>query len=217
VLDLQAAGEEGGRVIYVEETARRVNGLDLCRMIADTHEELEAAARALAIKPEWRLDTGKPGERYEIRLSTRKQAFKLGARMVESEVMDKLIELRATDAGRVVELLQRVKAATDPDRPGGETEAFLRRVIASPADTCVVICRDIHHQHDLYRRLREMAPTLEGVSDISVLFRRDRRRIAIRRADNLPQFSIAEPWVAPGVVVTRELAAAVESMGRRAS
>jgi hypothetical protein len=61
-----------------------------CHLIADSDSELEAVARKLHLRPEW-----KHGDHYDLRPRKRAQAVRLGAKEVSStEIVEVRMRLR---------------------------------------------------------------------------------------------------------------------------
>lgn len=73
--------------VYVDNMFRRQdvkNGRNLvrgtwCHMMADTHEELEAMARLIGMRPEWIQYPGTYKEHYDVTKERRALALKNGA------------------------------------------------------------------------------------------------------------------------------------------
>lgn len=54
-----------------------------CHLACDTSAELDAAARCLQLRPEWKQDTGKPTEHFDLTRGMRETALtRCGAREV---------------------------------------------------------------------------------------------------------------------------------------
>lgn len=74
--------------VYVDNYLQKVdvkNGNRIVRgrwshMFADTHEELEEMARLIGLKPEWIQSKGTYKEHYDLTLTRRKDALRLGAK-----------------------------------------------------------------------------------------------------------------------------------------
>lgn len=60
--------------------SRRWPYSEACHLTADSHEELEAMARRLRLRPEWIQHAGRPTEHYDLTPAKRAQAVRYGAR-----------------------------------------------------------------------------------------------------------------------------------------
>jgi hypothetical protein len=56
--------------------------MKMSHMIADTSEELVEMAKAIGMKPEWIQNPGTPREHFDVCMSKRLKAIKLGAKAV---------------------------------------------------------------------------------------------------------------------------------------
>lgn len=74
-------------------------------LLADTHDELEAFARLLGLRPEWIQHEGRAIEHYDVTDTVRARALKLGA-----------VPMRYGREGGLFTLLKAAKAAGDAER-----------------------------------------------------------------------------------------------------
>lgn len=76
---------------FIEARVGRINTA-WCHMTADSHEELEAMARLIGLKPEWIQFPGTWKEHYDLTLSRRATAVAAGA--VEMSFRERVIAMR---------------------------------------------------------------------------------------------------------------------------
>lgn len=84
---------------FYELTGRNFGRMKMCHMIADTTEELLAMVDAIGVKRRWLQHPGTCNEHFDICLSKRTQAVKLGAVEINARDYAKEIERRCEEAG----------------------------------------------------------------------------------------------------------------------
>lgn len=85
--------------VYVDPPLWSRHGTRWCHLVADTHEELEAFARRIELKPEWIQKAGTRHEHYDLPPEARSRAIELGA--VETTIVEMATVLtRKRDAER---------------------------------------------------------------------------------------------------------------------
>ena len=67
--------------IYVDDLYRKVGRMKLCRLTADSEDELQDLARRLYLPQKWYH-----GDHYEVSVSARNLAIRLGAKSVTAYV-----------------------------------------------------------------------------------------------------------------------------------
>lgn len=65
--------------VYVDDMRAQFRGMIMCHMIADTREELEAMAARIGVPVRHIQHAGTPQEHFDVSLSKRKLAVRLGA------------------------------------------------------------------------------------------------------------------------------------------
>lgn len=78
--------------VYVDTMRARLGRMRMCHMTADTHEELEQLARAIGAQPGWLQHAGTPKEHYDLPLSRKARALKLGALLITQRQTVRLIQ-----------------------------------------------------------------------------------------------------------------------------
>jgi hypothetical protein len=72
----------------------------MCHMIADTHVELMAMADAIGVQRRWLQQAGNHGEHFDVSLSKRAMAVRLGAVEVTTRVLAERAAARRGPAGK---------------------------------------------------------------------------------------------------------------------
>lgn len=93
--------------VYVDDMRAPFRGMVMCHMVADTDDELHAMADKLGLARRWHQKPGTPHSHYDIAMSKREQAVRLGA-----------IEIGKT---KLVEIIRTKRAALSASR-GAEGE-----------------------------------------------------------------------------------------------
>jgi hypothetical protein len=65
--------------VYVDDMRAPFGRMIMCHMMADSREELDAMADAIGVARKWIQKPGTVGEHYDIALSMRAKAVRLGA------------------------------------------------------------------------------------------------------------------------------------------
>lgn len=68
--------------VYVDDMRAPFRGMVMCHMLADTDAELHAMAAQLGLARRWHQKPGTPHSHYDIAMSKRALAVKLGAKEV---------------------------------------------------------------------------------------------------------------------------------------
>lgn len=84
---------------FYELTGRNFGRMKMCHMIADTTEELLAMVDAIGVARRHIQHAGTLGEHFDICLSYRRKAVKLGAIEINARDYAKAIEKRCEEAG----------------------------------------------------------------------------------------------------------------------
>lgn len=77
--------------VYVDNMKAKFGRMVMCHMLADSDEELHAMADAIGVSRRWHQNAGTYRSHYDICLSKRAEAVRLGA-----------VEITMMDAGRLV-------------------------------------------------------------------------------------------------------------------
>ena len=73
--------------VYVDNMRAAYGRMKMCHMIADSREELDAMADAIGVARKWIQHVGTWREHYDVCLSAREKAVKLGAIEVTSRAL----------------------------------------------------------------------------------------------------------------------------------
>jgi hypothetical protein len=65
--------------VYVDSMRAGYGRMIMCHMVADSRAELDAMADAIGVARKWIQHVGKPSEHYDVCLSKRARAVRLGA------------------------------------------------------------------------------------------------------------------------------------------
>jgi hypothetical protein len=68
--------------VYVDDMNAPFRGMICCHLLADTHEELLAMADAIGMQRKWIQHAGTAREHFDIALSKKRLALKLGAQAI---------------------------------------------------------------------------------------------------------------------------------------
>jgi Protein of unknown function (DUF4031) len=68
--------------VYVDDMKAAYGRMIMCHMIADTHEELLSMVARIGVNRKWIQNAGKPDEHFDIALSKRALAVRLGAKQI---------------------------------------------------------------------------------------------------------------------------------------
>jgi len=79
-------------MVYVDDMKAGFGRMVMCHMAADTTEELLAMAAAIGVNEKWIQYPGTAKEHFDICLSKRARAVKLGARQVTQRELVELVE-----------------------------------------------------------------------------------------------------------------------------
>ena len=83
--------------VYVNKLRTRYGGLTLCHLLADSVEELHAAAKKLGVEPQLFQKDGMP--HYDLSLKKRDLAIKAGAKVIDREELAGLMKKYGLQAG----------------------------------------------------------------------------------------------------------------------
>ena len=90
--------------VYVDDMAAPYRGMKMCHMVADTDDELHAMADQIGVSRRWHQKPGTPHSHYDVCLTKRALAVKLGAQEITRRETGLLIlKKRAALAGPPVE------------------------------------------------------------------------------------------------------------------
>ncbi len=93
--------------VYVDKASHAYGWMVMCHMLADSTEELLAAADVIGVQRKWVQNPGTPGEHFDVCQSKRALAVKAGAVEVTSR--------------QLAEVIRRKRAAqADTTRYGGK-------------------------------------------------------------------------------------------------
>ena len=84
---------------YVDNARIPYRGMLMSHLIADSPEELEAMARELGLRPEWRQHPDTDAEHYDISDSKRQQALRRGVKGVTSRELVRILRRRREEWG----------------------------------------------------------------------------------------------------------------------
>lgn len=116
--------------VYVDDMQARYRRMIMCHMLADTDEELHAMASAIGVARKWHQKPGTPHSHYDICMSKKAKAIKLGAKQIGRKEVAELVnkkrlvrraifQLFQCEMSRVIERNERVffgiDFATGPD------------------------------------------------------------------------------------------------------
>lgn len=90
--------------VYVDDMQARYRRMVMCHMLADTDEELHAMADAIGVARKWHQKAGTPHSHYDICLSKKAKALKLGAVLIGRKEVAELVQSK-----RVAFFQERVK------------------------------------------------------------------------------------------------------------
>ena len=65
--------------VYVDDYRAPLGRMQMCHMIADTHDELVSMADAIGVARRWLQHAGTPREHFDVCLSKKKLALQNGA------------------------------------------------------------------------------------------------------------------------------------------
>lgn len=90
--------------VYVDDMRAQYGRMVMCHMLADTDEELHAMADRIGVARRWHQKSGTPHSHYDICLSKRALAVRLGASEVDRAGVGAIIKakraaLSGSDAG----------------------------------------------------------------------------------------------------------------------
>lgn len=77
--------------VYVDDMKSPYGRMKMCHMIADTTEELLEMVDKIGVQRKWIQKTGTPYEHFDIALTKREKAIKLGAIEISSKELVKII------------------------------------------------------------------------------------------------------------------------------
>lgn len=92
--------------VYVDDMKAGFGRMVMCHMAADTSEELLAMAEMIGVAAKWIQYPGTAKEHFDICLSKRARAVKLGARQVTQREMVELVERKRTHPAVLANLPQ---------------------------------------------------------------------------------------------------------------
>lgn len=125
-------------MVYVDNMNNPTGDWLLCNMVADTVEELLVMAGAIGLKPDW-MKTGQyRREHFEIALSKKKQAIKLGATEVSVAELMMLFPALANIPDKdlnMAELYVRYK-----DQPFEDKDDRGITVVVTGVSYCIPLC-----------------------------------------------------------------------------
>ena len=68
--------------VYVDDMRAKFGRMTMCHMVADTSAELHAMAQLIGVARRWVQDAGTYREHYDICLSRKEKALRLGAKEI---------------------------------------------------------------------------------------------------------------------------------------
>lgn len=77
--------------VYVDDMKSPYGRMKMCHMIADTTEELLEMVDKIGVQRKWIQKTGTPYKHFDIALTKREKAIKLGAIEISSKELVKII------------------------------------------------------------------------------------------------------------------------------
>lgn len=80
--------------VYVDDMRAPFGRMIMCHMIADTTAELVAMADAIGVSRRWIQNEGTPREHFDISLSKRRAAVRLGAVEVDRRRLGLLLQAK---------------------------------------------------------------------------------------------------------------------------
>jgi len=80
--------------VYVDDMRAQFGSLVMCHMVADSHEELVAMADRIKVQQKWIQKAGTIYEHFDICLSKRALAVKLGARQITMKELGRMLHGR---------------------------------------------------------------------------------------------------------------------------
>lgn len=80
--------------VYVDDMKAKFGRMKMCHMIADSHSELLAMAEKIGVATRWIQKRGTPHEHFDICLSKRAMAIKLGAKEVTTMELGRILHAR---------------------------------------------------------------------------------------------------------------------------
>jgi len=85
--------------VYVDDMRARFGRMIMCHMLADTDSELHAMAAKIGVARRWHQKAGTPHSHYDICLSKRAMAVKLGAQEIGRAGVAEIIRNKRAPAG----------------------------------------------------------------------------------------------------------------------
>lgn len=81
-------------MVYVDDMRAQYGRMVMCHMVADTDEELHTMAAKIGVARRWHQKAGTPHSHYDICLSKRAIAVKLGAVEIDRSRLGEIIQLK---------------------------------------------------------------------------------------------------------------------------
>lgn len=81
-------------MVYVDDMQAAYGRMKMCHMLADTDDELHAMAAKIGVARRWHQKAGTPYSHYDICLSKRAIAVKLGAQEIDRRGVANIIKLK---------------------------------------------------------------------------------------------------------------------------
>lgn len=121
--------------VYVDDMAAPFGNMIMCHMIADTHRELMAMAKAIGVGHHWIQSPGTYGEHFDIAQSKRALAVAHGAiEITWRDCAQRCSARRSEESRRAYYQLPENDSAVDPSgqRPNLPRRHAERRVLRTP-------------------------------------------------------------------------------------
>lgn len=80
--------------VYVDDMRAQYGRMVMCHMLADTDEELHAMAAKIGVARRWHQKAGTPHSHYDICLSKRAIAVKLGAAEINRSGVVEIVRMK---------------------------------------------------------------------------------------------------------------------------
>lgn len=80
--------------VYVDDMRAQFGRMIMCHMLADTDEELHEMAAKIGVARKWHQKPGTPHSHYDVCLSKRAQAIKLGAKELDRQGVAQIIRAK---------------------------------------------------------------------------------------------------------------------------
>ncbi|MFQ6333224.1 DUF4031 domain-containing protein [Methylophilus sp. 3sh_L] len=92
--------------VYVDDMQAKYRRMVMCHMLADTDEELHAMASAIDVARKWHQKPGTPHSHYDICMSKKAKAIKLGAKQIGRKEVAELVNKKRLVSLAIFQLFQ---------------------------------------------------------------------------------------------------------------